>query len=707
MSQERKNVIRRIYLVYLVLIVFSLAIISKIIQIQLVEGEKWIQKAESHSTRFKDIEAVRGNIYASDGSLLATSIPNYEIRWDAMTDALTDDIFEENIDSLSDCLAKLFKDRSAEEWEFKLRKARENGDRYHLIKRKVRYNELKALRSFPIFSKGQYKGGFIYLQQNKRERPFQVLAARTIGYSRDGIKPVGLEGAYDKVLNGLSGRRLMQKIAGGVWMPINDKNELEPEDGADLYTTIDINIQDVAEKALLEQLKKQDADHGCVVLMEVATGEVKAIANLTRTKNGGYYEIYNYAVGESTEPGSTFKLASYLAAIEDGFIDITDSIDTEKGKYMFYDTPMYDSHKGGFGKITVKRAFEVSSNIAVAKIINRYYGKQPQKFIDRLYKIGLNKPLGLEIYGEGTPNIKSSNDPSWSGISLPWISHGYEVALTPLQILSLYNAVANDGSFVKPRFVREIKKMGKSLERFDSQVINEKICSDRTLAKLQTMLEGVVENGTAKNLRNANYKIAGKTGTAQIANDKYGYRYKSKVSYQASFCGYFPADNPKYSCIVVVNAPSRNVYYGNLVAGPIFKEIADKVYAQSIDIHEELKKSDQIASSGSVEFPISKNGYTKDLEKIFNELRVPYEFRSAGSTWTVTKTGDKKVEFYRRAIDSRLVPDVRGMNAQDAVYILENLGMYVKMRGSGAVKKQSIAPGEQISAGQKIELQLS
>ncbi len=706
MSQENKQVIRRIYLVYILLFMFSVSIVFKIFQIQFIEGDKWIAKAQSHSTKYKNIEAVRGNIYAEDGSLLATSIPIYEVRWDAKSEAIGDEFFEESIDSLSQCLSNLFEDRSAEEWNFKLRKARERGDRFHLIRRKVRYNELKALRSFPIFNRGQYKGGFIYLQQNKREKPFQVLAARTIGYTREGIKPVGLEGAYDDVLSGVSGKRLMQKIAGGVWMPINDQNEVEPMDGADLIATLDINIQDVAEKALLEQLKTQGADHGCVALMEVETGEVKAIANLSKTKSGDYYELYNYAVGESTEPGSTFKLASYLAALEDGFIDLNDSIDTEEGKYRFYDTPMYDSHKGGFGKITVKHAFEVSSNIAVAKIINQHYGKTPQRFIDHLYKIGLNKPLGLEIYGEGKPNIKSANDPSWSGISLPWISHGYEVRQTPLQILSLYNAVANDGVFVKPRFVKEIKQMGKSIKRFEPEVLNPKICSKATIKKLQLMLEGVVENGTAVNLRNANYRIAGKTGTAQIANDKYGYRYKSKVSYQASFCGYFPAENPKYSCIVVVNAPSRNVYYGNLVAGPIFKEIADKVYAQSVEIHQSVGQNQQYASSDRPKNPVSKNGYTKDLEKIFNELNVPYEFRSAGSTWAVTRTGDKKVEIYRRAFKKDLVPDVRGMNAQDAVFILENLGLYVEMKGSGAVKKQSLPPGEKYASGQKIELRL-
>jgi cell division protein FtsI (penicillin-binding protein 3) len=704
MKNTSSPIFKRSLAVFGLLALFACAIVFKIFQIQILEGDQWREKAKSQSATYKNIEAVRGNIYAEDGSLLATSVPIYEVRMDLKTEALTDEIFDQNIDSLSQSLAELFKDRSAFEWKIRLTEARERGDRYHLIKRKVRYNELKSLREFPIFNRGRYKGGLIYLQQNKREKPFKVLAARTIGYAREGIKPVGLEGAYNEQLSGVSGKRLMQKIAGGVWMPLNDENEIEPIDGADLLTTIDINIQDVAEKALERQLSMHQADHGCVVLMEVATGEVKAIANLSRTKLGEYYEIYNYAVGESTEPGSTFKLASYLAALEDGYIKLSDSIDTEKGRHRFYDTDMYDSHEGGFGKITVKNAFEVSSNIAVAKIITEHYGKQPQKFIDRLYKIGLNKPLGLEIYGEGSPQIKSTSSESWSGISLPWMSHGYEVTMTPLQILTLYNAVANDGVMVKPRFVKEIRRMGKVQKRLEPEVLNKQICSEKTLNELKAMLEGVVENGTARNLKNAHFKIAGKTGTAQIANAKYGYKYKSRVSYQASFAGYFPADDPKYSCIVVVNAPSRNVYYGNLVAGPIFKEIADKVYATSVDIHDEVQNV-QLADRPKI--PVSKNSHTRDLEYVFNELRIPYEFRSADGTWAQTVTQNEKVEIYRRKVLPGLVPNVLGMNIQDALYILENHGLEVEIKGSGTVKKQSLRAGQNFNKGQHIRIELS
>ncbi|MGB0402932.1 MAG: penicillin-binding protein [Salibacteraceae bacterium] len=699
-----KNTIRRIYVVYFCLLALGLAIFSKASYIIFAEGSKWEQKALDHTLKYRKIDAIRGNIYATDGSLLATSIPKYEVRFDCNADAITDKIFFDNLDSLSISLAQVLSKKSAGEWKDELISARNGGERYHFIAKKVSYTQLKKIRKFPLFNKGKYKGGFIYIQKNRREKPFQVLASRTIGYNRDNVKPVGLEGAYNKELSGVSGMRLMQKIAGGVWMPVNDDNEIEPKDGADIVTTLDMNIQDVAENALLEQLSKQEADHGCVVLMEVKTGEIKAIANLTRGKDGVYRERYNYAVGESTEPGSTFKLASLIAAMEDGYIDLNDSIETGKGVYKFYDQKMYDSHRGGFGTITVQQVLEKSSNIGVAKIINDNYAKNPQKFIDRLYKMNLNQKLGLEIYGEGSPNIKSANDPTWSGISLPWISHGYEVMLTPLQILTFYNAVANGGVMVKPRFVQEIRNMGRPVKVMDPVIINPAICSKETVKKAQKMLEGVVENGTAVNLKNANYKIAGKTGTAQIYNAKYGYKYDTQVSYQASFVGYFPADAPKYTCIVVVNAPSKNVYYGNLVAGPIFKDIADKVYSTSIKIHKELQPSTQYAASTPI--PTSKNGNYKDLEKLFSELKIESKWKSKPGTWVATSTGTKDVKLYRRSMQPGIIPNVIGMDLKDAVYLMENMGLRVEFEGNGIIKEQTPSSGTKILGAEVVKLKL-
>lgn len=696
----------RVYLVYFAVCLFGLVIIGKALTIQIVEGAELKRKVESLTLVDKSIEAVRGNIYAEDGSLLATSIPIYEVRMDLNTEALTDEVFNKGIDSLSYQLSSLFKDKSPASWKQELVRARARGARYHLIKRNVRYTELKKLKTFALLRRGRYKGGFLYIQKNKREMPFQLLAARTIGYERDGVTPVGLEGAYSKQLSGVNGQRLMQKIAGGVWMPVGDENEVEPQDGYDIYSTIDINIQDVAESALLKQLERQQADHGCVVLMEVSTGSVKAIANLKRNANGNYYEGYNYAIGESTEPGSTFKLPALVAAIEDGHVDLEDLVDCGNGKLNLYDRTMYDSNfdDGGWGKISVKRIFEVSSNIGMAKIIRGAYAKNPQKFVDHLKAMSLAEPLGISIAGEGRPTIKNTDNNSWSGITLEWMAHGYEVLQTPLQILTYYNAIANNGKMVKPKFVDKITKGRSIVEEVKTEVINPAICSRKTIDKVKQALEGVIENGTATNLKNANFKIAGKTGTAQIANESYGYRYESKVSHQASFVGYFPAEDPKYSCIVVVNAPSRNVYYGNLVAGPIFKEVADKVYANSLEIHQPLAPQRFYASS---KIPYSKSGYHDDVKKVFESLGVEVKSGTEMSEWISTSTQKEKVELTNRKLIDNLVPNVKGMGVMDAVYLLENAGLKVKFSGRGSVRSQSVMPGSRVFKGTEIVLELT
>lgn len=696
----KKDIMWRVYLIYILLTVFGIAIIGKVITIQFAEGDHWRQRAKQLTTAYINIEAARGNIYSSDESMLATSVPIYEIRMDLAADGLTEEIFRKNVGDLAKGLAAILGEKSAAGYKKELLGARRNGERYHLIARRASYSDLKKLRTLPLFSLGRFKGGFIYVQRNKRQHPFRVLAARTIGYERDGIKPIGLEGAYNKYLRGVSGKRLMQKIAGGVWMPMNDENELDPEDGCDLYSTLDINIQDVAENALLKQLIANDADHGCVVLMEVPTGEIKAIANLSRDGAGEYYEYYNHAIGESTEPGSTFKLATLMAALDDGLINLTDSVDTENGETKFFDKVMKDSRVGGYGKITVKNAFEQSSNVAVSKVIYSSYAKNPQAFINRLRKMGIGRQLGLEILGEAKPEVKNPSDKSWSGTTLPWMSIGYEVSMTPMQILTFYNAVANDGKMVKPLFVKEIRDKRKVVMDFNTEVTNEMICSKSTLEKAKRMLEGVVENGTAKNLKNTSYRIAGKTGTAQI-----GYGDKSKkISYQASFVGYFPADNPKYSCIVVVNAPSKDVYYGNLVAGPIFKEVADKVYATSIDIHKDL--GEMITDAGTTGVPFSKSGYQKDLRRVLRELEIPLK-GNQNNDWVSATAKASTVEVKSRNFKADVVPGVIGMAACDAIFLLENMGLEVIVRGKGMVRNQSVSEGEKVIAGNKIILELS
>ena len=700
---SKKDILLRVYFLYVVFFLLGVAIIGRVMHIMFAQGDYWKNMAQEQTIDLKMIEAVRGNIFSADGGLLATSLPHYEIRMDVNAESISKEFFNDNIDSLSICLSNLFRDQSAREYKIELTKARRDGERYHLIKRKVSYHQLKALRTFPIFRLGKYKGGLIYEQINLRARPFGILAARTIGMERNGAKPIGLEGAYTQELEGEKGKRLMQKIAGGVWIPVNSDNEIEPKDGNDIIASIDINIQDVAEAALMNQLIIHNADHGCVILMEVKTGEVKAIANLSRGKNGEYDEKYNYAIGESTEPGSTFKLASLIAGIEDGLIKITDSVGTNDGTYKFGRETMRDSHEGGYGKITIKRGFEVSSNVAVSRVIYNSYAKNPQKFIDRLASMNLNMPLNLEIPGEGQPYIKNTNTKSWSNVTLPWMSIGYEVKLTPLQILTFYNAIANDGKMVRPKFVKEIRNKSQVVRKIETVVINESICSKETVAKAKEMLEGVVENGTAVNLKNPNYKIAAKTGTAQIANSKYGYK-NGGVSYQASLCGYFPADKPQYSCIVVVNAPSNGVFYGNQVAGPIFKEIADKVYSTNLDIHKEFEKQPYLASSS---FPFSKNGNYSDLGKVLKDLNIKVKAKTENSEWIIANTLNTGIEVSKVNYTSNLMPNVIGMGIQDATYLLENKGVKVKVLGRGIVKKQSLLQGLPIEKGSEIYLELS
>ncbi|MGC9373967.1 MAG: penicillin-binding transpeptidase domain-containing protein [Bacteroidales bacterium] len=701
----KKEIVWRVGVIYVIMLVFAMLIAGKILYLQFVDANTWIEKAQKLTLKDITVESNRGDILADDGRLLASSIPYYEIHMDTRSTGMDDRTFEKNIDSLSICLSQLFKDKSPSVYKKELVAARRNGERFYLIKRRVNYNQLKALKTFPIFRLGRYKGGFIAMQTNIRIQPHVNLASRTIGYTNKGAggNIVGIEGAYDKVLKGVEGVRLMQRLQGNVWMPVNDGNEVEPKDGMDVVTTIDVNIQDVASNALLKQLLKHEADHGTAVLMEVATGEIKAIANLSRTAEGLYKETYNYAIGESTEPGSTFKLASIIAALEDGYVDLNDTIDTGNGEIQYYDKKLTDSKYGGYGKITVKEVFEVSSNVGVSKIITDNYTGREEKFINRLYRMNLNNKLGLDIKGEGSPEIKYPGDKYWSGVSLPMMSIGYEVRMTPLQILTFYNAIANNGKMVKPKFVKALKYHGDVIHRFETEVINPSVCSKATLRKVKKMLEGVVENGTANNIKNKNYKIAGKTGTAQIANIESGYSDKSKLSYQASFVGYFPADNPKYSCIVVVNSPSKNIYYGNLVAGPVFKEIANKVYANSFDMHD--KKLADI--SKEVKVPYTKHSYKKELDYVLRELGIHVYDEEVDSDWVLTTKKDSCVKLSNRFIDGQFMPNVVGMGIKDAVFILENLGLEVEILGRGTVLKQSVKPGSKIIEGQTVALEMS
>lgn len=700
---DNKQFRARANMVYVTIVLFAFAIAVKLFTIQIAEGEKWLAKAGTVSTTYRTVQPDRGHIYSEDGRLLATSVPEYDVRMDMMASGLTDELFRDNIDSLSERLSDLFEDRSATEYKRDLTDARHRKERYHLVKRRADHTQVQQLRTFPLFRLGRYKGGLLTEKRTVRVHPFGRLASRSVGYVLRDSTTLGLEGGYDQWLRGVTGRRLERRLTGGVWMPVDNGDGIDPVPGSDIHTTIDINLQDVADAALERQLIKHGAQYGTVVVMEVETGYIKAISNLTRRDDSTYVEDLNYAVAHATEPGSTFKLASLMVGFEDGTIKPTDTVDTRNGQVRYYNRIMRDSHEGGYGRITVQRAFEVSSNTGISIAVNKAYQQDPKRFVEGLKRMGLHEATGVRIPGEATPTMRSPGDKGWSGVSLPWMSIGYETALTPLQVLTFYNAVANNGRMMRPQFVDHVSRNGKVVERMPPQVINPRICSESTLAIVHRMLRGVVDTGTAVNLRAAHFAIAGKTGTAQVA--KNGSYKEHGLSYQASFVGYFPADAPKYSCIVVVNGPTMSGYYGNVVAGPIFKEIADKIYSNRI----ELQQQTQLAVVDGPRTPVSLSGHSADLRTALEGLGVAISVEGE-SEWVTTEAGDSTVVLKPRGIPADAmdrVPNVLGMGLRDALYILENRGLRVKVQGNGMVKRQSLQPGSKAFQGSTITIELT
>ena len=698
----RDEIVWRGALVYLIIGLLAVAIFVRILILQYVQRGKWADMSEKYVFKTAEMPANRGDILTSDDRLLASSVPYYTIYMDTRSSGMSSATWSDGINGLSAGLAQLLGERSASGWKSIITEARKKGDRYFLIQRKVDYEKLKKLKQLPIFSEGQYRGGMVAQAENKRIMPGGELAARTIGYLNLGSEgnEVGVEGAFDKDLAGKNGVAVKQRLTGGDWITVEGPNSVESRDGNDVVTTLDLDLQDVASTALLNQLRKNHADHGCAVLMEVSTGNIKAIANLGLEDDGDYHESYNYAIGESTEPGSTFKLPSLMAAIEDGVIDTGDIVDTGNGIVKYYDHIIRDTKEHGV--ITVKQVFEESSNVGTSKLIYEHYKNNPKDFVNRLYAMRLNKPLGIQLKGEGEPLIRYPGDKLWSGLTLPMMSHGYEVQLTPLQILAFYNAVANDGKMMRPLFVSAILRNGSVIKSYDPEVIINSIASRSTIRKAKKMMEGVVENGTATNLKNPNYKIAGKTGTAQIAKEKYGYRSGDRVSYSASFVGYFPAENPLYSCIVVVNSPSNGVYFGNVVAGTVFKEISDKVYATRFFRIYKPETKDNIKPSA----PDAGNGYRADINEVLKNLDIKYR-RTADDDWVVTRESGDTVSLSGLKMQPGLVPDVRGMSLRDAVYLLENNGLRVKISGKGKVLRQSPEHGARYNEETIVSLEMN
>jgi cell division protein FtsI (penicillin-binding protein 3) len=698
---ETKDIVWRVRLVFAGVIVFALFILGRAFSVGVINRDYWLAKKEHQTIRFRTIEAARGNVYSSDGSLLSTSLPIYDMRIDLKADYLKK-IFDDQVDSLALMMSKTFRDKSQAEYKSALKRGRRSGDRYFLLQKDVKHDMMMRMKKFPILRYGRNRGGLIVETKSRREMPFRHLALRTLGSYKEGIKSLGIEGAYNSYLKGIEGKQLVQKMSGGVWRPLNAENEVDPREGNDIISTIDIAIQDVAEAELEYQLKKHNAANGCVILMEVETGYIRAIANLGRIRDSVYAENYNYAIGNGAEPGSTFKLASLMALFEDGLAKPEDIYDTKGGKIVINGRKINDSHEGGYGKISLAEAFKVSSNTAISQAVFYAYQKSPAKFIERLQKFHLGSPLGLDIIGEFKPKINDPKNPLWSNSSLLSLAIGYETLLAPIQTLAFYNAVANGGKFMKPQFVEEIRYRGQMVKRFDPVVLEQSICSQATLNQVKPMLESVVSSGTAKNLQNPFFKIGGKTGTARIAQGKSGYKGSDGVvKYQASFVGYFPAENPKYSCIVVVNAPNEG-YYGNVVAGPVFKHVANKVYARNIEIQNEVPAS----MFPEIEFAQARCANGSDFATIMKQSGRPVTAMSDES-WIQVSQEARSVKTTRRAMESTLVPDVRGMGLKDALFILENRGVRVRVNGRGQVKRQSIPAGQRILDNMEILLELT
>ena len=706
-SSVKKSIVTRVRLAFLGVALFSSAIAWKISRIQYQEGAKWRALEQERRISYQPVPATRGNIYSDNESIMATSLPFYRVAWDP--GVVDDDVFRRNVDSLAWHLAHFFQDRSVQEYKRKLLAA--HGDRevryIRLNSRQINFQEKKQLATWPIF-RAKRRGGAIFEKVDKRFRPFGGLAQRTVGFVNEDKNGAGLEFTFQQKLAGKAGEALFERVPGGL-KPLYDGTEIKPQPGYDVKTTLDINLQDGAEDALYKSLVANDAKYGCVILMEVRSGEIKAVANLGRAADGTYKEDYNYAFADQgrTEPGSTFKLASMMAVLEaDPSLQLDDMVDTGPGRMLIGGAVKTDSHANG--RITVQQVFEKSSNIGVARLVQEHFAGNPTRYTDYLKKFGLDKPLGFQMSGEALPYVKDPRDRTWSRTSLSTMSIGYELKLAPLQTLAFYNAVANGGVKVAPIIVKEIKQADQVVESFDTQVLNPKICSDATLRKLHAMLEGVVLQGTAKAMRPKDYSIAGKTGTAwKFKNGQY------TKTYSTSFCGFFPADKPKYSCIVVIDSPSKGRIYGGDVAAPVFRDLADRCMAR-----DQASQRPMLARVPARRSPVPRvrAGLQQEIALVCDRIGLPGQTHATGGEEWVRATAATDTAFVARTVALRpdasvahpgRMPDARGLTLRDALFLLENRGISVQSTGSGRVRAQSVAPGDPARRGLVVGLVLA
>ncbi|MBK7433452.1 MAG: transpeptidase family protein [Chitinophagaceae bacterium] len=706
----KKDILWRVYLCYLGMIVLGLVVIGRAFFIQRVEGKYWRSKGDSMHLKYLPLRAERGTIYSEEGNILSTSVPIFDVFIDFGADGLrtkNGKNFKDNIDSLSIRLSGLFGDKTPEAYKNELQLAYQNEDRYYTLKKRISFTEYKQLRDFPLVRLGRNKSGFIIEPRDMRINPYVLLANRTIGLSReDSTKSVGLERTYDSLLKGKTGQRLVRYIA-GAYMPV-DGGEIEPENGKDIVSTLDTYMQDVTESALMRMMIGNNSLHGTAIVMETATGKIKAIANLGKQADGTYTEDLNYGIGKRTEPGSIFKLATLLSLLEDKHVNIQTIVDCEGGAKSFYGLKIRDSHLGT-GQITIKDAFTRSSNVAFAKLADQFYHNQPYQFLDRLHLLKLDTLTGVDIVASsGFPLIKNTRSRSWSATTIPYMAHGYEELVTPLQMLTLYNAVANGGKMMKPYLVSAIREFGVDVKKIQPQVMVDHICSDETLAQLRECLAAVVDSmhGTAhKVVYNTVYPIAGKTGTAVTALDNKGYNKGNKI-YQASFIGYFPSNQPKYSIAVVIqNSRESKMIYGADVSGAVFREISDRIYGRYLG----TATFQGTATADSMAYQYY--GLKNELASIFKLMQIPYADSAVAGYWRQmqlrSNTATLNTPLVSMSTSGSVTPNVVGMGLKDAVYLLENKGLKVSATGRGRVVNQSLAAGTPFKNDQTISILLN
>ena len=703
MPVNKKSIMTRYSLITLVMALTGVIIIIKAGITMFAERDYWQAVADRFKKENVIVKPNRGNIISSDGKLMASSLSEYQIYMDFQAGGEKKDTMMINhMDEICEGLHKIFPDKSAKEFKQHLLKGCKKKSRNYLIyPKRVSYIQYKEAKRLPVFNLTKYKGGFHELAFNQRKQPFGSLATRTLGrvFAAKDSAVNGLELSFDSILKGRNGITHRQKVM-NKYLNITD---VPPVDGCDIITTIDVGMQDIAEKALVDKLKEIDANVGVALLMEVSTGEVKAIVNMTKCSDGVYREIKNNAISDMMEPGSVFKTAALMVGLEDGVISPDDGVDTGNGVMMMHGRPMKDHNwrRGGYQYLTLPQILMYSSNIGVSYLIDKHYFDNPDKFVDGIYRIGINQPLHLQIPGEGTPNIRRPKDGRWSKTALAWMSIGYETQIPPMNVLTFYNAIANNGVMVRPKFVKAIARNGEILKEYPTEIMNPAICSPKTLKIIQDMLEMVVSKGLGKSAGSKQFHVSGKTGTAQVSQGAKGYK-SGQVNYLLSFAGYFPSEAPQYSCMVAIQKSGTPASSG--WSAQVFSKIAERVYAKNL--------TDNLANaidSNSVVIPnvkagdVNKSKYILDALKIQNQPQFTLA-KSDKPIWGSAQVSPNAVILSHRDILRDFVPSVIGMGAKDAVYLLESKGLRVNLSGVGKVYSQSISQGTLVRKGQTIGL---